>query len=647
MMSKATKTVESLVDHEKSIGRIISVSGSQAIVLLEDAAGGRRKTDTLRPVMGTLLRVRTPTSMVLGLVSAQSVPVPTPESTAREVRILELELVGELLLDEQGKVRSFRRGVTRHPSLGDQVFETAARDLELAYSPAHNSIKVGSISQDPKIPASVLVDQLLSKHFAVLGTTGTGKSCAVARIFLSILDVHPNAHILLLDPHSEYATAFGDKAEVINFSNLDLPYWLFNFEEIAQVVIGDAVDAEEEVDILAELIPIVKGKYASNRRRTSELSLRRDSVDAATGFTVDTPTPYRLADLLDVIDQRMGSLELKHALRPYKRLKARIETVANDPRYSFMFGKTATQDQMAAVLGRLFRIPVNSKPVAIVELTGLPSEIVDVLVSVICRLSFDFAIWGEGRMPLTIICEEAHRYIPNDPKLGFRPTRQAIARIAKEGRKYSVSLCVVSQRPGELDPTILSQCSTVFSLRLANEDDQHIVRAAISDAAASLLEFLPALGEREAIAFGDGVTLPMRFRFLDLPDEMLPRGRNAAFTDQWRSSEKNGDYVEAVVNRWRAAYSANLTQDPAAGTGQAGAQQETAESEDLDAAEPAAEPEAAPEAQATEPESMSAAVNADVKPAARIHGQSLQVRLNLLKERLAQGGSLSDPPIRD
>jgi len=564
--------------------------------------------------------------MVLGLVSAQSVPVPTPGSTDSEVRILELELVGELSPARQGEAPSFQRGVSRHPSLGDQVFATSGRDLEMAYSPADNTIKVGAISQDRNIPARVLVDELLSKHSAVLGTTGTGKSCAVALILRSIIDASPNAHILLLDPHSEYAAAFGDRAEIINFANLDLPYWLFTFEEITQVVIGDAIDAEDEVDILAELIPIVKGKYASNKRRTTDLALRREGVDGAAGFTVDTPTPYRLSDLLDLIDQRMGSLELKNALRPYKRLKARIETVANDPRYSFMFGKTATQDQMAAVLGRLFRVPVNGRPIAIVELTGLPSEIVDVLVSVICRLSYDFAMWGEGQVPLTIVCEEAHRYIPNDPKLGFRPTRQAIARIAKEGRKYSVSLCVVSQRPGELDPTILSQCSTVLSLRLSNEDDQHIVRAAITDAAASLLEFLPALGEREAIAFGDGVTMPMRFRFLDLPPDALPRGRNVRITDHWKTNREDGSYVEMVVNRWRAAYSALLEYDHLSGVSRPGAQRETAGSaQPPAAAPPALEPKAAP-----------------APPA-----ESLEERLKLLNERLARSGPLSDPPAGD
>jgi DNA helicase HerA-like ATPase len=635
-MTEVARSVQPLASGEKSIGRIISVSGSQAIVLLEDATGGAGGSGMLRPVMGTLLRVKTPSSMVLGLVSAQSVPVPTPGSRDSEVRILELELVGELSQARRGEALSFQRGVNRHPSLGDQVFATTARDLEMAYSPAHNTIEVGALSQDPNIPARVLVEELLSKHSAVLGTTGTGKSCAVALILRSILDASPNAHILLLDPHSEYATAFGERAEIINFANLDLPYWLFNFDEIAQVVIGDAVDAEDEVDILAELIPIVKAKYASNRRRSTDLSVRKEGFDGAAGITVDTPTPYRLADLLDLIDQRMGSLELKNALRPYKRLKARIETVANDPRYSFMFGKTATQDQMAALLGRLFRVPVNGRPIAIVELTGLPSEIVDVLVSVICRLSYDFAMWGDGRVPLTIVCEEAHRYIPNDPKLGFRPTRKAIARIAKEGRKHSVSLCVVSQRPGELDPTILSQCSTVFALRLSNEADQHIVRAAITDAAASLLEFLPALGEREAIAFGDGVTLPMRFRFLDLPPDALPKGRSARFTDQWKSAEEDERYVDRVVNRWRAAYSALLDLDPWSGAGRPEVPRERAGSMQPPAgARPLAEPGPAPPP-AAEP-----------RPAPPPAAESLEARLKLLKERLEQGGSLADPPAGD
>ena len=146
-----------------------------------------------------------------------------------------------------------------------------------------------------------------------------------------------------------------------------------------------------------------------------------------------------------------------------------------------MFGSLTVYDGMAQVLSRIFRVPVNNKPITILELTGIPSEIVNVVVSVLCRMTFDFALWSEGQVPVTLVCEEAHRYVPVNAALGFEPCKRAIAKIAKEGRKYGASLCIVTQRPAEIDPTILSQCNTVFALRMSNERDQAIVASAVAD----------------------------------------------------------------------------------------------------------------------------------------------------------------------
>ncbi len=190
-----------------------------------------------------------------------------------------------------------------------------------------------------------------------------------------------------------------------------------------------------------------------------------------------------------------------------------------------MFGSLTVYDGMTQVLSRIFRVPVNDKPITIVELTGLPTEIINVVVSVLSRMTFDFAHWSEGKVPLTLVCEEAHRYVPATPRLGFEPCKRAIAKIAKEGRKYGVALCIVSQRPAEIDPTILSQCNTVFALRMSNDRDQEIVTSAITDTGSGLLEFLPALGQREALAFGDGVALPVRIIFDELPAEACCRAR--------------------------------------------------------------------------------------------------------------------------
>ncbi len=198
-------------------------------------------------------------------------------------------------------------------------------------------------------------------------------------------------------------------------------------------------------------------------------------------------------------------------------------------------------------------MPVNNKPITIVELTGLPTEIINVVVSVLSRMTFDFAHWSEGKVPLTLVCEEAHRYVPSVPKLGFEPCKRAIAKIAKEGRKYGVALCIVSQRPAEIDPTILSQCNTVFALRMSNDRDQEIVTSAITDTSSGLLEFLPALGQREALAFGDGLALPVRIMFDELPHDLLPRSTTAHFTEHWQRSVGDEGFLEQIVEKWRSS----------------------------------------------------------------------------------------------
>jgi DNA helicase HerA-like ATPase len=270
-------------------------------------------------------------------------------------------------------------------------------------------------------------------------------------------------------------------------------------------------------------------------------------------FTVDTPVPYRVSDLTGLIDERMGKLENKRDLSPYRQLRTRIDSISQDGRYAFMFGSLTVYDGMTQVLSRIFRVPVNNKPITIVELTGLPTEIINVVVSVLARMTFDFAHWSEGKVPLTLVCEEAHRYVPASDHLGFEPCKRAIAKIAKEGRKYGVALCIVSQRPSEVDPTILSQCNTVFALRMSNDRDQEIVNSAITDTGSGLLEFLPSLGQREALAFGDGVALPVRIKFDELPANCLPRSTTARFTDHWQRSVGDEGFLEHIVEKWRTS----------------------------------------------------------------------------------------------
>ena len=534
------------------VGRVVAVTGGHAVILIDaenrQPGGPHEKS----PEIGTLLKVETPKSISLAMISALSSPMPSHSPDEHELRIVEVEFIGELPKDAKGVPQPFRRGISCYPSLGDLVYRATKSELERAYAcDSDTAIRVGHIQQDDSIPAMIKIDEMLGKHFAVLGTTGTGKSCTVALILRRILEKNPKAHILLLDVHREYAQSFKELAEVITPDNMNLPFWLLNFDEIVEILIGQQPNREPDIEVLRDLIPLAKLRYMNNQRRDRGNGARGQGMEVG-NIGVDTPIPYRTSDLTGLLEEYIGKLELRGELAPYKRLKSRIESITRDPRYAFMFGGLTVQDTMSQVLARLFRIPVAGKPIAILELGGLPSEIINVVVSVLARLAFDFAVWSAGRVPITFVCEEAHRYVPIDKTLGFEPTKRAISRIAKEGRKYGVSLCIVTQRPAELDPTILSQCNTIFSMRLTNERDQDILRAGISDAAASLLEFMSTMGTGEAITFGEGVALPTRIKFDMLPPDACPRSNTASFTKNWAMEVPDENFLQEIVNRWRA-----------------------------------------------------------------------------------------------
>jgi DNA helicase HerA-like ATPase len=362
--------------------------------------------------------------------------------------------------------------------------------------------------------------------------------------------------MFIIDPHNEYGRCFGDRAQVLTPKNFRLPFWLLSFEEIVDVFFRGRPGADDEVEILSELIPVAKGNIAHSRGAADRPSIRKSSDPKSTGYTLDTPVPYRLEDLIGLIDERMGKLENRSVWTRYHRLLGRIESARNDPRYTFMFeNANVGGDTMVEVLGQLFRLPPNGRPMTVMQLAGFPAEVVDCVVSVVCRMAFEFGLWSDGAFPLLMVCEEAHRYVPADRTSGFGPTRKAISRIAKEGRKYGVFLGLMTQRPSELDSTIISQCNTLFAMRMSNERDQAIVRSAVSDAAGSLLGFLPALGAREVFAFGDGVPLPTRLRFKELAEHLIPRSEPVGHSRKESAQSADNDFIASVVERWRGATS--------------------------------------------------------------------------------------------
>jgi uncharacterized protein len=522
---------------DQRVGRVIAITPSQAIVLLErrDATGA---TDVATPLeMGTLVKLHSRISTVYGMVTGLRVPLPSLEPSEKDLRLVELELVGEIRGIEGADF--FQRGVSAYPALDEPVYLASGLDLAKVYArPNAATARVGTIHQDTIVPAYILTDELFGKHFSIVGTTGSGKSCVVATILNAVIDRNPNAHVMLLDPHNEYSSAFEGIAEYFSPCNgLSLPYWLFNFEELVEIVIGPNRDPEQ-VKILGEAVLAGKQSYF--------VKVGLDKFG-----TVDTPTPYRMSDVLRFLDAAMGSLNRPDSVATYQAVKGRILTLQSDARYGFVFGgRLSLRDELSDILAKLFRIPVKGKPITILDLSGIPSEVLNVVVSVLCRLAFDFAMWSQTPVPITIICEEAHRYAPRDKELGFEAAKRALFRIAKEGRKYGVSLCVVSQRPSDLAPGLLSECNTMFAFRMTSHEDQDIVRSAVPEASHGLMNFLPALRNGEAIAVGEGVAMPMRICFSPLPEKRRPKSATASFTSAW-SKDSDGSQIEQTVERWR------------------------------------------------------------------------------------------------
>jgi DNA helicase HerA-like ATPase len=537
-------------EEREIIGRVVSVTGSNATIELAANIG----RDMARATVGKFLGIVSGEGVIIGLVTEVS-----ELSGARGVSTAHIDLFGEVR--EEDGVPAFSRGIIDYPVIGDPALLMANEELRLIYGNTRATAHVGALRQDATIKALVDVNELLNKHFAILGTTGVGKSSGVAVILQQVLAARPDLRIFMVDPHNEYGRCFGDKAQVLNPRNLRLPFWLFNFEETVDAFFGGRPGIEEEVEILAEVIPIAKGAYLQYRN-ANERTLTRKRDPKSAGFTADTPAPYRIEDLLGLIDERMGKLENRSSRSHHYKLVQRIQTFRNNPRYGFMFeNANVGGDTMAEIISNLFRLPANGKPVTVMQLAGFPAEVVDSVVSVLCRMAFDFGLWSDGVAPLLFICEEAHRYASStETKRGFGPTRRALSRIAKEGRKYGVYLGLVTQRPCEIDPNIISQCNTLFVMRLANDRDQALIRSAVSDAASSLLTFVPSLGTGEAFVFGSGVALPMQMTFRNVPDHLRPSsevGKSAH-----GSADAGLDLISSVIDRWRGAtMSQNLYED--------------------------------------------------------------------------------------
>jgi len=492
------------------LGHLVSLTGTHGVIACE--MNGAEPGDYWS--VGNLISVVHDGARMVGQVCDITINEGRWNPEGMNIALVKIELSGEIVDQPTGDPK-FYRGIHAFPPLGCIAHRIRAGDLKAIFSvPNARTVEVGVLSQNPTIAASVSVDELTRRHFAIVGSTGVGKTTSVSMLVKQCVRESPKLRMIIVDPHNEYSAHFVGQAHIVDSDNLELPYWMFRFEEMLDVVYGGRKPNPDEADALYEVIRSAKQKFAA-AGKVSEASLRRNMPSEGSWISADTPVPYRIADAMLTLDEWSGKLDPRYQRADLRTLKNRLEALSHDPRYRFMFGKVMVEDIMAKVIGSLFRLPMGRQPITIVQVGGLPNEVVNAVVSVLARLSFEVAASCHGEVQVALLCEESHRYIPANQTMGFEPTRRAIGRIAKEGRKYGASLCIVTQRPSELDSTVLSQCSTMFAMRLSNERDKDMMAEAAGASSQGALTFLSSLADREAIAFGEAIVTPMRLKFAD------------------------------------------------------------------------------------------------------------------------------------
>jgi len=525
------------------IGVVLEISGSGSQVAFDLQRLNQCMEDAdpsiaLSGQVGSQIKIRVGDAWLLASVRNQR-----KDRRSESGIIANIDFLGEGAEEKlTGKIHGFKRGVTRYPVPGAMVYPSSTSDLKQVYaSDGRPNIGIGKVFPTKDIRAGLYIDAMLGKHFALLGSTGTGKSTSAALILHRICEAAPNGHIVMIDPHGEYSAAFRQTGQILDVSNLQMPYWLMNFEEHCEVLLSSSGNERQvDQDILAKCL---LGARSKNRL-----------AESMGKITVDSPIPYLLSDLSNILQDEMGQLDKATSSAPYMRIKSKLDELRADPRYQFMFSGMLVGDTMVDFISKVFRMPGNGKPISIIDVSGVPSDITSTVVAVLSRLVFDFAIWGreDQNRPILLVCEEAHRYVPSEKFADSSSVGKILSRIAKEGRKYGISLGLITQRPSDLAEGVLSQCGTIISMRLNNDRDQAFVRSAMPEGSRGFLDSIPALRNRECIVCGEGVAIPIRVTFDTLEEHKRPASEDPSFVDLWNRDGEMEEMVERVVLRWRS-----------------------------------------------------------------------------------------------
>ena len=582
-----TRGAPTLIGHVDSVkGGVVTIRLRDDVPTLMMVAGRSYRIGQV----GAFLRVPLGYTQLYGvctLVGAAAAPVHNEAHASPHHRWLSATLFGESIGDV------FERGVSQYPTIDDEVHLVTPQDMSVIYGSADGAraITIGHIAASSGIPGQLDLAALVSRHFAVVGSTGSGKSNLLAVLVEAICTQgFPSARVLVIDPHGEYASAVGEYGRVFKLKPdstkgeypLYVPYWALPFEELQMITLGPMQPAAEQA---------VRDEVTSRRKLAVP---QLENGPPATAVTADSPIPFNLRRLWfdlddyerqtfndnartqpsaktqagnpDTLTPNQYPAPSPGSQAPFANLRARgitrqlelMRSRLQDSRFAFLFqpGHGLSPNAVGHTeedLDDLVRSWVgHDRPVTVLDVSALPSEVLSAVVGTMVRLVYDVLFWaldlpiGGRKQPLLIVLEEAHIFLPEGSDSAAHRT---ISKVAKEGRKYGIGLGVVTQRPTEIESTVLSQCGTMIALRLTNSADRSKVEAAMPDDLGALSGMLPSLRTGEGIVLGEAMPIPSRIQFFKARNR--PIGDDPEMPEAWRKVRPDGaDYKQAVAN-WR------------------------------------------------------------------------------------------------
>jgi DNA helicase HerA-like ATPase len=548
------------------IGGVIEVDGTHIIAELDPKITELTRVfgGIIYPIgqFGSIIKIHYGARLIFGYVGRLRMKSEyelekglAPESNGNS-RIIEADLFGEgeWIFDKEEWRLDFERGISTFPLPQQKVYLTPRAELGFIYGEgAGPVILLGEHVGSGGTPCYAEMNELLGKHTAILGSTGAGKSGTVAALLHAILDRGKDAgyqswhpQIVVLDPHNEYGAAFPDHVRLCtDETSLSLPYWLLNLQETINLLIG-------KTEFVAT--------SQANIVKIALLMARRDAAGAVdlneADINVDSPVPYKLDRLIHHVENSTNKPPQPSKQESWNSILHKIEVLRNDSRLTFMMQEwDGDTDPLPEIVKQFLG---DSDPIRIVDLSGIPNEVAGAASSAIARTLFSVKLWQTRNEresnPVLLVCEEAHRYVPNRGEAQYEAAQDAVRRLAKEGRKYGIGLMLVSQRPSEVEATVLSQCNSWIVLRITNDSDRSHVQGILPDSLAGLTKVLSGLRRREAIFVGQAAVLPSRIMIRDLvkADKPLPRSQDIDFDKGWKGTPITDEHLTEVGKRWRS-----------------------------------------------------------------------------------------------